>query len=358
MYLQNVIRAASRIMSVSFLMLLLMITASAYTIVTHGGRRIEIPSRFVVTPTTLTYEISQGIQITLQIAAIDIPATEIANNEAPGSFLRRMQLGTGASSKQEPNAERDIVARGTRTITNRDLAASMRRRRESEVAYERRRRELGLPSVEDSRKRAAVESELIGKELEQTLVAERETETYWRARASALRADIAAVDAELDYTRARLDEVPFLNSGGSFTTLSSIAPYSFGNVGNIGYIGGRRPFFSPYTQRPPVYLAPHSGSQITGRVGFGGRATRGQVFLNPGTFRYARPIGFGTPHLPYPDLPAFGSTFPPDDFTYERGELITRFDELAGIRAGLSARWRELEDEARRAGASPGWLRP
>jgi hypothetical protein len=46
------------------------------------------------------------------------------------------------------------------------------------------------------------------------------------------------------------------------------------------------------------------------------------------------------------------------DFTYERSALATRFNELAGIKAGLNARWRELENEARRAGVPPGWLRP
>jgi hypothetical protein len=45
------------------------------------------------------------------------------------------------------------------------------------------------------------------------------------------------------------------------------------------------------------------------------------------------------------------------DYSYERSELITRFNELAGARAGFNARWRELEEEARRAGVPPGWLR-
>ena len=31
---------------------------------------------------------------------------------------------------------------------------------------------------------------------------------------------------------------------------------------------------------------------------------------------------------------------------------------LGRIIAGLNERWRELEDEGRRAGAQPGWLRP
>lgn len=330
--LQKVVRATSRIVSVSFLMLLLMIAANAYTVVMRSGRRVEISSRFVVTPATLTYEVAQGIQITLQIATINIPATEMANNEAPGSFLKRMELGTGASSDQEQNAERDTAARATRTITNRDLAGSMQRRRESELAYERRRKELGLPSVADSRKRAAIERELIGRELEQTLGAERQTETYWRGRASALRADMAAVDAELAYTRARLDEISFFDSGGPFTTVDSIGSYD--PFGNLGRRQGRR------------------------RGGYGGRAPRGGGVFDPWGFPQARPIGIDPPYVLFPNGGPYGSSNQPYDLTYERTTLITRRNELAAARAGFSARWRELEEEARRAGAAPGWLRP
>jgi hypothetical protein len=322
--LRKVVRATNRIISVSFVMLLLMIAANAYTLVMRSGRRVEIPSTFMLTPSTLTYEVSQGIQITLQVAVINIPATELANHEAPGSFLKRMQLGAGASFEQEPNAERDTAVQA-RTITNRDLAASMQRRRASELAYERRRKELGLPSVADSRKRAAAESELIGRELGPTLAAERQTESYWRGRASALRTEIAVVDAELAYTRARLDEIP--ESNGSFTTVDSYGSYDpFGNL-------GRR--------------------QRRSRGGYGGRAPRGGGVFDPWGFPQGNP-----PYVLYPNGGPYGSNGQPYDYTYERSALITRFNELAATRAGFSARWRELEEEARRAGASPGWLRP
>ena len=317
MCLQNLIRATSRIVSVSFLMLLLMVTASAYTVVMRGGRRIEIPSRFLVTPTTLTYEVTPGIQITLQMAVIDIAATERANRESPGSLLKRAELGSTALSGPNEEPEDGMVSHGTRTITNRDLEATKKRRRASEVAYETRRRELGLPSVEASRQRDAVESELIGRELAQTRGAERETETYWRARASDLRTEMAVVDAELNYNRARLDETSFADSGG-FTTLDSNGPF-------ISY-GSR---------------------QIPGR-GYG-RGGRGRGVFNPWTFPQARPT------VLFPNAGGYGSSY---ELTYERSALITRFNELAARRAGLTVRWRELEEEARRAGAPPGWLRP
>ena len=121
MCLQKLIRATSRIVSASFLLLLIMVTANAYTVVMRGGRRIEIPSRFLVTPTTLTYEVSQGFQITLQMAAINIAATERANGESPGSLLKRADLGLGTPAGPTAN---DVVSHGSRTITNRDLEAT------------------------------------------------------------------------------------------------------------------------------------------------------------------------------------------------------------------------------------------
>ena len=73
-------RAASLIVSVFVFIFILAVTANAYTIVMRGGRRIEIPSQFLVTPSTLTYEAGSGVQITLQMAAIYILATERVNN--------------------------------------------------------------------------------------------------------------------------------------------------------------------------------------------------------------------------------------------------------------------------------------
>jgi len=340
---------AKRTVSSLMLMLVLFISASAYTIVRRDGRRIEIPSNFTVTQATLTYEVAEGIQITLQLAAIDIPATEKANNELPGSLLRRVE---------QSSSKTDQARIATRSITNRDLEATVRRRRQSEQSYEVRRKELGLPSVEESRNQAATESATIERELQEKRALETESESYWRERASALRTEIAVVEAELNYVRMRLEEVPSVWTGG-FTSVS-VAPFiSFGNFGNFGRHSGGfgRPFGRQPGFRPRVFTTPARGSQLTARVGFGGGATRGRVLINPGNRTHQGLTGFGSfsPVLPFA---VCGSDSEFYDFSYERSELITRFNELAGTRAGLKARWRELEEEARRAGAPPGWLRP
>ena len=216
--------------------------------------------------------------------------------------------------------------------------------------------------MEESRKQGAAESELIGTELEQQRAAEKESENYWRERATALRTEIAALDAELNYVRSRLDEGPLSNGwiGGwssvSFNTITRGVPFSnFGrrSFGNFGARGA----FPPGGPRPNVFVAPGGGAQVTGRIVFGGGATRNPVFPNPAAFRRSSPVGVGGRFPAFPNPVVFGSTLPAYDYSYERSALITHFNELAAARAGLNARWRELEDEARRAGAPPGWLR-
>ncbi len=68
-----------------FAALFLALTVSvvnAYTVVMRDGRRVEIPNEFTVTNSTLTYEVGNGFQITIQLTTVDIAATERANNEA------------------------------------------------------------------------------------------------------------------------------------------------------------------------------------------------------------------------------------------------------------------------------------
>jgi hypothetical protein len=366
-------RAACRSIAVFVFVLALAFTANAYTIVTSGGRHVEISSQFFVSGPTLTYEVSPGVQVTMLIAAIDIAATEKANNEPPGSFLRR---GGKTASESSSNTTIQTVSRAVgvrRTITNLDLQPTAVRRRESESAYEVRRKQLGLPSVEESRRQAAAEAEQIKTELAEQQLEDSKSEAYWRERATALRTEMATMDAEIGWIRARLDEGPTPGyawnswssfSGGPFATVIGVS--SFGNTrggfgrnfgGRLGGNFGGRGGFSAGGRpaRPGVFVAPTGGPQLTARVPFGGGATRGRVLVNPG-FRGARrgAIGGGFPVLS--GFPVFGSVSA-YDYSYERGDLITRFNQLAGARAGLNARWRELEEEARRAGAPPGWLR-
>src|SRR5438876_9279398 len=177
---------------------MLAITAGAYTLVLRNGQRLEIPSEFTLTKTTLTYEISPGFNKTMQLILIDVAATERANKEVPGSFFKH--------TEQSPVVVQP-APQAIRTLTNRDLMAVRQRRIESEQAYETRRKELGLPTVEETRSRQAADGAVLREQIREANIAKAREETFWRQRARALRTEIATVDAQIGYVRGRLSEV-------------------------------------------------------------------------------------------------------------------------------------------------------
>lgn len=340
--------------------------ANAYTIVMRDGRKIEIPNEFTVTKTTLTYEVGSGIQITVQLSGVDIPATERANSEKPGAFLAK------ASAPRKitvPPAQASRPAQ--RSITNRDLESFRRKRLEEEAAYERRRRELGLPTAEERRREIAEIEDRTQETLLRMQEREQNSEAYWRSRSSSLRTEIVANQAQMDYVRRRLDEIPPSYSFGAFTTT-----IPFGTVGapfiNFPFQGGLTPnVFAP--------------SLVTGFGGFGATIGINNRHFNNRQFhnrqfnnrhfnnrrfdmRHRRPSfpshrgRFNRGHFRGGFSPFFGGNllaipFESGDYNFEVSELVSQLNELEMNHAALTARWRELEEEARRAGAYPGWLR-
>jgi hypothetical protein len=332
-------------------LLLLPVAASAYTVVMRSGRRVEIPDNFIVTRTTLTYEAAPGINVTLQLSTIDIAATERVNNEAIGSLLNRAVSHTPPASRENARAARAATssppattARTRRTITNRDLESSRRAREAGEEAYERRRIELGLPSLEEVRRRNEEEAQRLSEQSRRSLEEQAQAETYWRERATGLRTEFAVVDAQLSYLRNRLAQRPgtSLLAGSSYTVVAGAVPF---------FPNGPRAF--PHTVNS--FGVASVGPQVVGSFGFG------RVQVNVGGHAgnsFGRHTVFYGPRLFVPPFGGYAASYPYYDASYDRTALFARLHELESVRAGLEARWRLLEDEARRAGAPPGWLRP
>lgn len=338
-------KSVRRIITVLTLALLLPALAHAYTIVMRDGRRIEIPDSFHLTQITLTYEAAPSISVTLQVRHIDAAATERANNESRGAFARR--AASVSSTQTSPDAPPVNQPVASRTLTNRDLSDYARAREASERAYERRRRELNLPAPDP---RAEEEAMLA---LAQSARENREAERYWRARASALRAEIVSLDAEINFLRARLFETP------EYPALNATIVSTNGFFGAYPVV----PFgvtTNSLAGQSSIGLT-QSGAQVVGQIGFGGGRTRGIVSINAGTFSgstYHRVI---VPPRARPVAPFIGYApviaYPYFNYPSDRSLIIARLNEIEAARAGYIARWRLLEDEARRAGALPGWLR-
>ena len=237
-------------------------------------------------------------------------------------------------------------------MTQADIEAARRARQRSEQDYERRRVELGLPSLAESRRRAEEETKRLREQSLQSEIEGKQSEAYWRERASELRTAIAALDAQINYIRERLGEMPDYSDLGSYTFITSSVP-TF-------------PRTYPVTRFPvavghPGFMHGINGTSApqAGFLAFGGLTAQSQIQLNAGIPRGVRRQNFPRARgLVVPTATFFGVPYSNYDYSNDRAALISRLHEFEAERAGLEARWQELEDEARRAGAQPGWLRP
>ena len=330
---------STRLLLAALLLIFAASMANAYTIVMRNGRRVEIPNQFTVTDTTLTYEAGTGIQITIQLAGVDIPATEWANGEPRGSFFLK---ASAQPSQAAPAAQSRTAAR--RSVTNKDLEGYKQTRIRSELAYEKRRKELGLPLLRGEF--AAIE-ERARQQLLSMRSQDQADEDYWRGRASSLRSELTSNSAQMDYLRRRLEELPSPNSFGAFTTYdpygaygAPVLNYLFQGVTTSNLFGG-----SPFNwgSRAGVNI---SLGQPRYPYGYNQQGRFNRYRGNRG--RFGRFYNGNVLALPYQQY----------DYSYERSELSNQLNDLEMQRTGLTVRWRELEEEARRAGAYPGWLRP
>jgi hypothetical protein len=323
----------NRFFSVVLFVVLTATVASAYTLVMRNGRRVEIPNEFTLTGSTLTYQVGSGIQITVQLSGIDIAATERANREPSGAFLAR-----ASSSQQVAASPAQPQPRAQRSITNRDLEGYRRTRVESELAYEKRRKELGFSSAEERRRDFAVLEQRTWDQLSSMRAHDQSAEQYWRHRASALRSEAATTQAQIDYVQQRINEIPSKSSFGGIPITNG-----FGNGPFLNF---------PFQNTPSVFGPTLLNSGLTVGINTGQRNMRDRRRFN--RFRGNRG--------PFIDL--FGGNnlwalpYEPYDYNYERAQLVNQMDELQIRNAAIRVRWRELEEEARRAGAYPGWLRP
>jgi hypothetical protein len=310
---------------VSVLLVVFANAASAYTIVFRDRQRVEVPPVFTLTNTTFTYEVAPGINKTVQLIMIDVAATERANNEAPGSFFKHAAQARVDSVPPGPRAER--------TLTNSDLEPIRQRRIESEKNYEKRRIELGLPSIEETRRRQALEEQSTLAMVRRRAAEQANDEAYWRSRANALRSEIITVDAQISSLRSRL--------AGS----GSVPLIAYGSVATV------QPFGFPSGQRQSIR---NFGTVIAQRAGAPNQALTNTGVAPLRARNPSRPFtGFGGRLvLPY--------AFPVQPFAYGNTNERANYslDDLLIRRAGLDALWQQLENEARIAKVPQVWLAP
>jgi hypothetical protein len=234
-----------KLLVASFLLTFTATAASAYTIVMRNGRRVEIPNTFTLTKSTLTYETAPGIQVTIQVASIDVAATERINGQTAGSFV-----ATASAPKPLADPVQTRRTPATRSITNQDLETYRRAR----VANERERQELGLPSAEERRR----EVEEIDNRTQDQIreMRSREELDFWRNRAMSLETQLSGTAAQsnvpqYDYPWA----YPYgigLVTGGFPSAFDGF--HRFNRFGSNGFGFNQFNKFSPFNSQFPGHF--------------------------------------------------------------------------------------------------------
>lgn len=260
----------SRVLFATLFLSLTVTVVNAYTVVMRDGRRVEIPNEFTVTNSTLTYDIGNDMQVTIQLNAVDIAATERANGQAKGALLLKANAPAAAPV---PQTRRTTAGR---SITNADLEKFRVARVKSEADYESQRVQLGLPSMEERRREVeAIED----RTLEQVRSMRAQEEAYWRSRAEAARAEMDAKQAQFGSQTPEPFEYSFGAYGG------------FGPFDGVGFGVGDR--FGRFRRFQP---SPFDGFLATPITPFPQVPSNGRrlIFTAPGVRTVPRVIRHGS----------------------------------------------------------------
>lgn len=259
-----------RIGLAALLFLMLPVAANAYTLVLRSGRHVTVPDDFKVTPAAVIYEASPGFSVTVWLSNVDFDATERANAEPAGNFARRIKQEPerAAAPARAPEAAKAERRAGRRVVTNQELEPSRLRREAQEEAYERTRRERGMPSKQELQQRVEEQDAKL-REWARQLEAERR------------EAELESLRSELVNARRHLNELSLQLSQQAAAHGPAYAPPNdypyfyappvqvitvlpFGHRGRFGrgnfglHPHGRRGPFNPRSghSSPPVYVSP------------------------------------------------------------------------------------------------------
>lgn len=248
----------------------------------------------------------------------------------------------------------------TRTVTNRDLEKFRQKRVEAERDYRENYEKLGFPSPEELERRR----EQSGYEAEETLLRQREqrleTQGDFRAQARALSAEIASVEAQINYVNSLFPA----NQAPTDYFTGGIAPFGYNRSGRSNSIwrgdATGRVFFgngAVYTPNPRSAFgnfqraATPFGNNYRQSRALGTRGGIG-VSIGNGNVNLRGRLGSGYNRGYRRNNQIFGYYAPVvvDKYDYTQDELVVQLRSLHQVRAGLYAEWRLLQEEAHRAG--------
>lgn len=232
----------------------------------------------------------------------------------------------------------------TKTVTNADLERFKQKRLQAEAEYRAKHKELGMPSPEELEQRQADDQRRLQELSQQIRYETRQKQDYWQSQSAYLRSQIADVNAQIRYLNQLIAATPTGNKiFYSVDELNGliIPSFGFGGFGRGGRGHQRQQIttvnpannFQTAINAAATNPNPYFGTQLS--------QTGIKAVIGPNLPRR----GFGR-HF------GFGGFYPyfVNNNNLQRDEMISRLQYLGQVRAGLLAQWRNLVEEAHRAG--------
>ena len=295
------------IMTLSVIILLPLI-AQAYTLVLKDGRRVEVREKYRIVSDIAVFTLPEGNRFSVSLDKINIAATELANGESEGTFVKNTTEPlkvTDKTNNAKSIIDQDPIASSRpigRKITNSDFDR-----------YKARREEMLKDSTNRANAKAATQpntADVPNDKTERdtaTFLAEhrekeKNREEYWRGRSRALLTELRVEEEQINSLQGQIED-----SRRFQPPASTVSVYS----------------------NPAPYVYPYPGVRIGGvPIGIGGQQSSG------------------------------GSVVIINQDQNSRGRTLQ--ERLVDLRLKYQEtliRYQEMCEEGRRDGAFPGWLR-
>jgi len=292
------------------MVVLLPLMAQAYTLVLKDGRRVEVKEKYRIVSDIGVFTLPEGNRFSVSLDKINISATELANGENEGTFIKNASEPVKITDKpvDKPIIDEDPIANTRpmgRKITNSDFERYKVRREEmmkdsanranAKAATQANNPTNSTPASNTSAERDAA---FLAEHQEK----EKNREIYWRTRSKTLLTELRVQEEQINSLQAQIED-----SRRFQPPASTVSVYN----------------------APAPYVYPYPGVRIGGvPIGIGGGPSSG------------------------------GSVVVINQDQGNRGRTLQ--ERLIDLRLKYQEtiiRYQEMCEEGRRDGALPGWLR-
>jgi hypothetical protein len=256
------------------LAILLPLAVPAYTIVLKGGSRLEVQDKYRVVKDIVVVTLPNGNRQSMSLQKIDIGATEQANGQPAGDFLKNAVEPATAADAAASQAAVDpddpkLAKKPMRRVTNSDFEQYRTRRKPPTEKDAGASAEGDAANIASNPAKIGNNSYMVLNSTERDRInfqvrreIEKQRETYWRTRSRTLLTRLRAEEEQIAALQAQIDNTRYLYQPPT----PPVSVYSTGPTPRAGVVIGGVPIIlggAPANNGNVVVINQGNGQQRT-----------------------------------------------------------------------------------------------